>query len=203
MEGYELPTPDHKLLEAHPTISADLLSRIGHGRIAPKPNIELLEGDRVRFVDGSVEQVDRIVYCTGYRISFPFLPEGLVDAPDNRIPLYRRVAPPDLPGLYFIGLIQPLGAIMPLAEAQSEWVADILEGASALPDPERMRKAIEKDDEQVRRRYVRSPRHTIQVDFYPYMRTLERERKRGRRRARGGRSPEGGARPARPVASRA
>ena len=30
-------------------------------------------------------------------------------------------------------------------------------------------------------RYVRSPRHTIQVDFYPYMRTLRRERRRVRR----------------------
>src|SRR3954453_810755 len=195
MEGYDLPKPDLKLLEAHPTISADLLGRIGHGRVTPKPNIERLEGDRVRFVDGSVEQIDRIVYCTGYRITFPFLPDGLVDGPDTRTPLYRRVAPPDLPGLYFIGLIQPLGAIMPLAEAQSEWVADILEGSSALPDPDHMRRTIEKDDERVRRRYVRSPRHTIQVDFYPYLRTLQRERKRGRRRARGGRSPEGGARP--------
>jgi hypothetical protein len=147
----------------------------------------------VRFADGSVEQIDRIVYSTGYRISFPFFPDGLLEAPDNRVPLYRRVVPPDLPGLYFIGLIQPLGAIMPLAEAQSEWVADILEGNSALPDSERMWKAIRRDDEKVRRRYVRSPRHTIQVDFYPYLRTLARERKRGRRR-RGDRP-----RPARPA----
>src|SRR5204862_7283204 len=122
---------------------------------------------------------------TGYRISFPFFPEGLLDAPDNRIPLFRRVVAPDLDGLYFIGLVQPLGAIMPLAEAQSEWVADILEGASARPDRERMWKVIKRDDEKVRGRYVRSPRHTIQVDFYPYMRVIERERKRGRRRARG------------------
>jgi dimethylaniline monooxygenase (N-oxide forming) len=184
MESYGLPVPDHKLLEAHPTISSDLLARIGHGRITPKPNIERLEGHSVRFADGSVEQIDRIVYCTGYKISFPFFPDGLLDAPDNRVPLFRRVAAPDLPGLYFIGLVQPLGAIMPLAEAQSEWVADILDGSSALPDRDSMWKAIESDDEKVRRRYVRSPRHTIQVDFYPYLRAIERERRRGRRRAR-------------------
>ena len=73
MEDYGLPKPDHKLLEAHPTISADLLPRIGHGRITPKPNIERLEGDRVRFTDGTTEQIDPIVYCTGYKITFPFL----------------------------------------------------------------------------------------------------------------------------------
>jgi cation diffusion facilitator CzcD-associated flavoprotein CzcO len=182
MESYGLPKPDHKLVEAHPTISSDLLGRIGHGRIAPKPNVERLEGDRVRFTDGSIEQIDRIVYCTGYKIAFPFLPDGLFDAPENRVPLFRRVVPPDLPGLYFIGLVQPLGAIMPLAEAQSEWVADILEGESSLPDRDRMWNQIHKDDEKMRKRYVRSPRHTIQVDFYPYLRTIARERKRGIRR---------------------
>jgi cation diffusion facilitator CzcD-associated flavoprotein CzcO len=181
MESYGLPAPDHKLLEAHPTISSDLCARIGHGRIKVKPNIERLEGDRVRFTDGTTEQIDTIVYCTGYKISFPFFPDDLISAPGNRIPLYRRVVDPEHPGLYFIGLIQPLGAIMPIAELQSEWVADILEGKVALPSRTAMREVIRREDERMAKRYVRSPRHTIQVDFYPYMRTLRRERRRTRR----------------------
>jgi hypothetical protein len=181
MEAYGLPRPDHKLLEAHPTISSELLARIGHGRITVKPNIERLEGDRVRFTDGSTEQIDVIVYCTGYKITFPFFSEGFISAPGNRIPLYRRVVSPEHPGLYFIGLIQPLGAIMPIAELQSEWVADILEGRVELPSRAVMRDVIRREDERMAKRYVRSPRHTIQVDFYPYMRTLRRERKRVRR----------------------
>ena len=44
------------------------------------------------------------------------------------MPLYRRVVSVEHPGLYFIGFIQPLGPIMPIAEAQSEWVADLLAG---------------------------------------------------------------------------
>jgi hypothetical protein len=181
MDSYGLPRPDHKLLEAHPTISSDLLARIGHGRVTPKPNIERLEGDRVRFTDGSVEEIDVIVYCTGYKITFPFFPPGLIEAVDNRIALYRRVVDPDHPGLYFIGLIQPLGAIMPIAELQSEWVGDILEGKITLLSRDQMRAVVQREDRRMAKRYVRSPRHTIQVDFYPYMRTLRRERKRGRR----------------------
>jgi dimethylaniline monooxygenase (N-oxide forming) len=180
MEEYGLPKPDHKLLEAHPTISASILDRIGHGRITPKPNIARLEGDRVRFVDGSVEPMDVIVYCTGYRITFPFFDDSLFAVQDNHIPLYRRVIPPDYPGLYFIGLIQPLGAIMPLAELQSEWVADVLEGKVRLPSREQMWEVIRREDERMAKRYVRSTRHTIQVDYYPYMRTIQRERRRGR-----------------------
>ena len=52
MESYGLPKPDHKLLEAHPTISSELLADRAR-RITVKPNIERLEGDRVRFVDGT------------------------------------------------------------------------------------------------------------------------------------------------------
>ena len=52
MENYGLPTPDHKLGEAHPTISSDLLPRIGHGRIQVKPNIQRIDCRRVLFVTG-------------------------------------------------------------------------------------------------------------------------------------------------------
>jgi dimethylaniline monooxygenase (N-oxide forming) len=180
MENYGLPTPDHKLGEAHPTISADLLPRIGHGRIAVKPNIERVDGPTVTFVDGTSAEIDTIVWCTGYRITFPFLERALLDAEENHVPLYRRVVHPDRPGLYFIGLVQPLGAIMPIAERQSEWVADLLEGTAALPDRERMRREIEREERAMRKRYVASTRHTIQVDFHPYMRSIQRERKRTR-----------------------
>ena len=72
----------------------------------------------VRFADGSEEEIDLVVYCTGYKITFPFFDPEVFSAPDNRLPLYRRVVSVERPGLYFIGFIQPLGPIMPLAEAQ-------------------------------------------------------------------------------------
>jgi cation diffusion facilitator CzcD-associated flavoprotein CzcO len=181
-EDYGLPKPDHRLGEAHPTVSSEILNRIGHGDVTVKPNIERLEGDSIRFTDGSVERVDRIIWCTGYKITFPFLDEGLVSPNDNEIKLYRRVVHPELPGLYFIGLIQPLGAIMPIAELQSEWAADLIQGAAGLPTHDRMLASIAKDDRKLKKRYVASKRHTIQVDFYPYMRELQRERRRRPRR---------------------
>jgi thioredoxin reductase len=184
---FGLPKPDHRIAEAHPTVSSDLLPRIGHGRIAPKPNIARLEGDSVRFTDGSVVQVDKVVYCTGYKISFPFFDHDMLDpSGDNRIELYRRVVHPDLAGLYFIGLIQPLGAIMPIAEMQSEWIADVIEGRVALPDRAKMAREIDREQRAMRKRYVASKRHTIQVDYWPYLRQLKQERKRNRVRGGGG-----------------
>jgi dimethylaniline monooxygenase (N-oxide forming) len=180
MELYGLPKPDHKLGQAHPTISADLLTRIGHGRVTVKPNIERSDGSTVRFEDGTEVRIDTIVWCTGYKVTFPFLDASLLDTAANQVPLYRRVVHPRRPGLYFIGLVQPLGAIMPIAERQSEWVADLLEGSAALPEPEQMERAVERDDRALRKRYVASSRHTIQVDFHAYMRQLARERRRRR-----------------------
>jgi thioredoxin reductase len=183
MTAYGLPKPDHKLLEAHPTVSAELLSRLGHGDIKVKPNLNRFSGGRtVRFVDGSEEEIDLVVYCTGYKITFPFFDENLISAAENRLPLYRRVASVEHPNLYFIGLIQPLGAIMPLAEAQAEWVADLLSGRGTLPSPSEMRSEIATAEKKLKKRYVASKRHTIQVDFQPYLREIRRERKRAAQR---------------------
>jgi len=195
---FGLPEPDHKLGQAHPTISSDLLGRIGHGRVKVKPNIERLEGDCVRFADGSVERIEKIVYCTGYKISFPFFDPGLLEpSGDNRIDLYRRVVHPDLEGLYFIGLIQPLYAIMPLAELQSEWIADVLEGVVTLPPTDHMVAEIAQDRLALERRYVASKRHTIQVDGPPYMHQLRAERRNCRVSGSAPHAePAGGGRPA-------
>ncbi len=184
MTAYGLPKPDHKLLEAHPTVSAELLSRLGHGDIQVKPNIDRFAGGRtVRFADGSEEEIDLVVYCTGYKITFPFFDEKVVSATDNRLPLYRRVVSVDHPGLFFLGFIQPLGAIMPIAEAQSEWVADLLGGRAKLPSAAEMREEIGDYEKKMRRRYVASKRHTVQVDFHPYLREIRRERKQAAQRA--------------------
>ncbi|MDQ3726478.1 MAG: NAD(P)-binding domain-containing protein [Actinomycetota bacterium] len=179
MTTYGLPKPDHKLFEAHPTVSSELLPRLGHGDITVKPNIDrFLGGRKVGFVDGSSEEIDLVVYCTGYKITFPFFDPKVFAAPDNRLPLYRRVVSVERPGLYFIGFIQPLGPIMPLAEAQCEWVADLLSGRTALPPAGEMKREIAREERKMRKRFVASKRHTVEVDFHPYLREIRRERKR-------------------------
>ncbi len=185
---YGLPAPDHAVLHAHPTVSQDLLNRLGHGDIKVRPDIDRFEGSKVFFTDGTAGEYDVVVYCTGYRVSFPFLTDEVVRSEANHVDLYRRVAHPEHPGLYFIGLIQPLGAIMPLAEAQAEWVGDLVTGVGVLPPPAEMRAQIAAYDQSLRRRYVASKRHTIEVDFRPYRVELAKERKAARRRLRSLRS---------------
>ncbi len=180
---YGLPKPDHQFGEAHPTISGRILDRIQHGRVTPKPNIKALDGDHVEFVDGTREPVDVVVYCTGYKITFPFFDEDFVSAPDNHIELFRRVFYPGYADMAFIGLLQPLGSVMPLAEAQGAWLVDYLRGRYALPAQGELVADIRSDQQAMHKRYLASKRHTIQVDFEDYLWRLDKERKLGAERA--------------------
>ncbi|MFL5911661.1 MAG: flavin-containing monooxygenase [Gaiellaceae bacterium] len=183
-QSYGLPKPEHRLSGASPTISSYILPRIVNGEVTPKPMIERLEGDHVRFADGSTEPVDAIVYCTGYEPSFPFWEEDLSRTSTGEVALYKRVFKPGVDNLFFVGLVQQWGALFPLAEAQSKMVAAYLCGDYALPSPERIDRTIERDRRALRRRYVASERHTMMVDSFAYQLELRRERRRGARRAR-------------------
>jgi dimethylaniline monooxygenase (N-oxide forming) len=180
--NYGLPKPDRKMLYAPPTVTDSLLSKLRHGDIAVRPNIARFGTDRVYFTDGSSELVDVVIYCTGYKISFPFLAQELIGQTGGGISLYRRVASPELPGLYFIGLVQPIGAIMPVAEMQSQWVADLLDVRGTLPSASAMHREIARHRAVAAHRYGPAVEHAIRVDFLAYCRQIRAERRAGARR---------------------
>ena len=178
-----LPEPDHKVGHAHPTLSDEMLDRLRDGAVTPKPNIRALRGETLLFEDGSEERVDVIIYCTGYKVSFPFFDEGFISAPDNDLPLFRRTIHPQVEGVYPMGLAQPLGALMPLAEEQGKWIADHLTGRYHPPPADQMRADIAAEREAHFERFYRSKRHTMEVDFDEWLNGVRRERKRGAERA--------------------
>ncbi|MEV6390290.1 flavin-containing monooxygenase [Nocardia xishanensis] len=184
MEFYGLPAPDHKPFEAHPSASEEFLHRAGCGDITFKPAITALEGSRVRFADGSVQEADVIVCATGYHISFPFFtdPELLPDN-ENRLPLFKQMMKPGIDNLFYLGLAQPLPTLVNFAEQQSKLVAAYLTGQYLPPDPDGMRENIRAAETARTGRYYDSPRHTIQVEFEAYVRDMKREMARGAKRA--------------------
>ena len=184
MERYGLPKPDHRFGDAHPTISDDILSRMAHGTITAKPNIASLTATGVRFADGSEVEADVVVYCTGYKVTFPFFDEDFIAAPDNDLPLFRRTFHPDIPNVFFVGLLQPLGAIMPIAEVQSRVGRRLprrpLRAAVAAA---RCAPTSRTSAARMFKRYVASKRHTMQVDYDDWM-VGDREGAQGGRGAR-------------------
>ncbi|HWA74119.1 MAG TPA: NAD(P)-binding domain-containing protein [Polyangiaceae bacterium] len=180
---FGLPVPDHRLGDAHPTVSSELLTQIGSGAVRPKPAIVRRDGKRVTFSDGTTEMVDAIVYGTGYHVSFPFFEPSFLSAPNNEFPLYFRIFHPRAPGVYFIGLCQPLGPIMPIAEAQAKLVAAHVAGDYALPGATLMENLTRRERERLRARFGDSPRHTMQLDFDEYLAALAGEAASGQKRA--------------------
>ena len=72
------PVPARRLLEGIPIVSSDLLPAVRRGDIVVKPAVDRLLGDRVRFIDGSAEPLDHVLYATGYRTSLPLLSSSLL-----------------------------------------------------------------------------------------------------------------------------
>lgn len=179
-----LPRPAHRPGESHPVQSEQIRPALRAGRVTPKPGIERFDGEQVVFTDGTRVRADLVVWATGYRVRFPFLDPHLVEPADNALPLWKRTIHPELPGLFFIGLLQPIGAVMPLAEAQSRWVAELLSGHYDLPAAAQIRQLMKREEELNTARFYASPRHTMEVDFDSYLWEVARERRRGRARAR-------------------
>lgn len=179
MEDYGLPKPDHEPLEGHPTVSEEFLARVGCGDVIPKGAIDRLDGDGVIFADGSREQLDAIIWATGYKISFPFFTDPELQPKGNAYPLYKRMVKPGYENLFFLGLAQPLPTLVNLAEQQSKLVAAALTGDYAFPDADEMERVIVEDEKIHLGHFYASKRHTIQVDFGTYCRDLAKEITRG------------------------
>jgi len=168
MEDFGLPTPNHHFLEAHPTVSSELLLRLGSGDAIAKPDVAELLSDRVRFVDGTIEEVDVIVFGTGYKISFPFFDPAFISAPGNVLSLYKRMFKPSIDDMAFIGLGQAIPTIFPFAECQSKLAGRWLGGDWALPTTAEMTADIRRDERRYVRHYADRPRHTMQLDYHVY-----------------------------------
>ena len=185
MEDYGLPKPDHEPLEGHPSVSGEFLLRVGSGDIHPKGAIDRLDGDGVVFTDGTREQLDAIIWATGYNVSFPFLKmKDLSPNADNRFPLFKRMVKPGYENLFFMGLAQPLPTLVNFAEQQSKLVIAALTGRYAFPKPADMEQAIVDDERAHNGHFYDSARHSMQVDFNKYVVDLMKEIKHGEKRAK-------------------
>jgi dimethylaniline monooxygenase (N-oxide forming) len=171
-----LPKPPYAPGRGALIASTDLLPAIAHGRLSVKPQAVRADGGHVRFADGSAAEFDAIVHCTGYRIAFPFVDERVVAGGDDAPPLYHLVVAPEHAGLYFVGLAHSMTSFPPIAEAQAEWVGDILARRVRVPPRAEMWSAIRRARLRQDRRFYDSSRHLL-IDVEEYERLIARERR--------------------------
>ncbi|XP_028936180.1 flavin-containing monooxygenase 5-like [Ornithorhynchus anatinus] len=163
--------PQKRFLNSQVSINDNLPNHIISGRIVVKPNVKEFTESAAVFEDGSAEEpVDVVIFATGYTFSFPFF-EKPAEVIDDQVSLFSRVFPPTLerPTLAFVGLVQPVGALIPTAELQSRWATRVFKGLCKLPSAEDMMVDIARKREAMEKRFAQSPRHCLQEDYIKYM----------------------------------
>ncbi len=173
---YGLPAPPYAPGRGPLIATTELLPAIAHGRLAVKPQAVRAEGRCVHFADGSRQEFDAIVHCTGYRIAFPFLEQSIVIGGDDAPPLYHLAVSPEREGLFFAGLVHSMTALMPVAEAQGEWIGELLTGDCRLPSRGEMWSTIRSARARQDKRFYDSSGHLL-VDPEEYARLIARERR--------------------------
>ena len=146
---------------------------VRRGLIDIRPAIDRVEGDEIRFTDGSTVRADAIVHATGFELPTEFLP---ADARPDKHPLYHGIAHPGVPDLYFVGLIEAHRALLQIAEAQAAWTADVLSGRVELPPP--AQQVAVAQEEAGRRSGDFGDHRPFLVDAARYIASLRRERPR-------------------------
>ncbi|XP_024409252.2 flavin-containing monooxygenase 2 isoform X1 [Desmodus rotundus] len=170
--------PQNKYLMKEPVVNDDLPSRILYGAIKVKSKVRELTETSAIFEDGTVEEdIDVIVFATGYTFSFPFLEDTLVKVENKMVSLYKYMFPPHLEKLTLacIGLIQPLGSIFPTVELQARWATRVFKGLCTLPSEKTMMEDIIKRNKTRIDLFGESQGQILQTKYIDYLDELAAE----------------------------
>jgi len=174
---FGLPKPDHRLLESHPIVNSQMLYYVGHGDITVKPDVRELHGDHVIFADGSSEQIDLIVYATGFNIRFPFIDQRHLNWKEHGPDLYMHMFHPDYDNLFVVGLIQPDSGMFWIADFQSQAIARFIEAQIKRPQQAEAFRSLKRGPQPNIRggaKHLATPRHYLEIDHASYRRLIKR-----------------------------
>ncbi|KAI2291992.1 hypothetical protein LOZ07_004841 [Ophidiomyces ophidiicola] len=168
--------PEHGLMEANVTMRSDLVENIKTGRIIPhRAGVERITETSMVLTDGVSIEVDVIICCTGYHLSVPYVPEesyrmkyNEILNTSNSMDLYKLVASPDFPNLFFIGFVELAGPVIPVSEAQVRWATSVIAGRVNLPSASNMYASIARFQGHIASRFVKSDRHAVTIRYLPY-----------------------------------
>ncbi|OCT85231.1 dimethylaniline monooxygenase [N-oxide-forming] 3 isoform X1 [Xenopus laevis] len=153
-----------------PVFNDDLAACITCGTVVVKPNIREFTETSAIFEDGSViENVDVVIFATGYSYAYPFIDDSIMKNSNNKVSLYKGVFPPKLekPTLAVIGLVQSLGSIPSTSDVQARWAVSVIRGICKLPPKEMIVQELNEEETEKKSWFGRS--ETLSMDYITYM----------------------------------
>jgi len=171
---YGLPEPDHEIYQSHPILNSQILYFIGHGDVSPKDDIKELRESSVVFKDNSVEQVDLILYATGYDISLPFLDDEYLNWQDNYPDIYCYIFHKYYDNLFFSGYFNSPSGLGNLVNSGgsmlSAYIKALEKDTKAIKIFRKLKLAEEPD--LGNSMFYQSPRHKYEVDLWSVVKLM-------------------------------
>jgi len=163
---YGLPKTDHPVMASHPIMNTQLLHHLGHGDLAYRPDIERFEGKRVFFVDGSSEEIDLIVFATGYKVTYPYMDKDLFAWISKYPDLYLSSFHREFDNVCCLGLHQTDGGAYDFFTLQADMMCNFILDQERRPKWAAKFHELKKNDRPKLSggiHYVDSPRHATYV----------------------------------------
>ncbi|XP_062558931.1 uncharacterized protein LOC134223755 [Armigeres subalbatus] len=140
---------------------------IFYDKVVQKPEIARIYENEVEFVDGTRQICDVLVYCTGYRTSFPFLSVDCgITVEENHVqPLYKHCINIRQPSMALIGL--PFNACFTLmVDLQVRFCIKFFSGGKSLPTQEEMAADTRADEEErAAKGFIKREAHMLAGDL--------------------------------------
>ena len=135
-----LPAPPDNPLEKRATVSEPLLDALESGAVGARKGITRFDGSVVEFGDGAREEADVVIFATGYRFAYPYVPESVIPPGAEDLSLFMGTLHPVRRDFFMIGVSRPTGAFWPIAEVHARLAAALLSGEYALPNDRTIRR---------------------------------------------------------------
>jgi len=119
-ESLGFPKLDHDLLERLPVADRGIARALRSGKITISPTVERFESGKAYFTDGTAKPIDSVVFATGYRTRYPFMPERWQEPNDG---LSFWMFAPDAPNLVYMQEVGVPQGVWPVFAAQAKFAA--------------------------------------------------------------------------------
>jgi dimethylaniline monooxygenase (N-oxide forming) len=146
-----------------------VFTHIVDGQVIPNmTGIKEFDKTGVTFNDGTRIDIDAVVFCTGYKITFPFLKDVTVN---NVRDLYLQMFNTDEgKDLAFIGFARPQqGGVPAIAELQARYFSLLCSDKKQLPSQAIQHHTVIKHTQHWEKEYSLTPKATGLVNYCHYM----------------------------------
>ena len=122
------------------------INSIRNGEIlAHRSGLKRFTENELILEDGDILPVDCVVFCTGWKTGFGFLPDTLRETLGeglDGIYLYRHILHPEVQNLAFVGRASSFMSVTTFA-LQARWLAEAVAGHVPLPTKQDMQASID------------------------------------------------------------